>query len=206
MSADPTRAPLSFLPRRRGDLHRVVGAEDGFVVPIRDFAFQVVSGRIAAMRVPAPATAAGEGVISAIFATPLPDGTVRIPPARSAGWLRGEPGAGVVWAERCRGNQVLDCTGTERGRINGLVVEHRSQCVHALLVEGGGRIAMSDALFLADGRVLVESGALVHGRTASWLRWQDDIECNRMWWAGKLYAPPPLPPSAGVDGIAALAR
>lgn len=193
MSRDPASTRLSFAPRSRGALDVAAHKEQGFVVPVRDLAFVAATGRVAALRVAAPGTPTGEGVIAAVFTTPLRDGRVRVPGPHVQGWLRPEADhAGLRWASECRGAAVLDCTGAAVGRVDTLVVEHLRQRVVAVLLEDGSRVSLDEAVFLPDGRLLMEADSLLRAPVALWLAWQDDIEEGRLWWAGELCAPPPL--------------
>ena len=190
MSHDPRSPRLTFLPRPRGSLELAPHKEQGFIVPVRDFAFLGGSGRIVALRVAAPGVATGEGLVAAAFTTPLREGRVRVPPARAPGWLRPEaPLPGVRWAERCRAATVLDCGGDEVGRVRALVVEHHQQRVLALVLEDGGSVDLDDATFLADGRILIENQDLVRfpGQARSWS--PDEHTSGRMWGTGELVTP-----------------
>ena len=190
MSHEPRSPRLTFLPRPRGSLELAPHKEQGFIVPVRDFAFTSGSGRIVALRVAAPGVATGEGLVAAAFTTPLREGRVRVPPARAPGWLRPEaPLPGVRWAERCRAALVLDCGGDELGRVRALVVEHHQQRVLALVLEDGGCLDLDDATFLADGRILIEDQDLLRSpRELRTWRADDRLE-GRMWWTGELVAP-----------------
>lgn len=164
------------------------------MVPVRDLLFNPATGRIVGYRVAAPGTPAGEGVVAAIFTTPLADGRVRIPPAQTAGWLRRDALGGLGRASTVQGLPVIDCTGGPLGRVRCIVVDHLRQLVTALLLDNDGRVAFDDALLLGDGRVLVEAAAVERSPTRIWLHWQDDIEARRLWWDARLVSPPPLQP------------
>lgn len=197
LSRDPARPRLSFARRVHGALEPAAPKQPGFAVPVRDLAFVAASGRIAALRVAAPGTPAGEGVIAAVFTTPLRDGRVRVPGGRARGWLRPEAQhAGLRWASGCLGAEVLDCAGARIGAVCTLVVEHLQQRVVAFLLDGGGRVELADVAFLPDGRLLVDEEQVVDAPMATWLAWQDDLEGGRMWWEGQLQVPPPLEPVA----------
>lgn len=197
MSRDTASPPLAFVPRTRGAIEVATPKKPGFAVPVRDLAFVPSTGRIAALQVAAPGTPEGEGIIAAIFTTPLRNGRVRIPGPHARGWLKPKAAhSGLRWASATLGCRVLDCSGAVIGTIATLVVEHMRQQVVAAILDDGSRVSLDEALFLPDGRLLLEATTLVQAPMDLWLGWQDDLEEGRLWWTGELSAPPPLEPTA----------
>lgn len=193
MSQDPSRPRLSFAPRVRGELAVATHKVGVMAAMVSDVAFRTGSGRVTALRVDRPGV--GDGVVSALFATPTRDGRVRVPPRNSRGWTANDPVAlpGVRWLSALPGRPVLDCTGAPVGEVVAVVVRHLEQRVCALVLDDGRRAPVDEIAFLRDGSVVVEADSLISGEVPTWMALQEDhAECGLWWRDGALHTPPPL--------------